>query len=187
LVRVPARAAKSDGCATRFTFARCSHNGQLAVDRAHQVIIAQRLTTNGSDQDGLVPLLDATTAALGRTPREVSADAGFCREAHLKALPARGFRGYLAGPGQPRQRRSKRPPPGQARLADGRDGRQAQARRPALALLVAQADGRAGDRSDQAGERLPPVPPARLRQVEAEWALVCTAHNLAKLLAARTA
>jgi transposase len=40
----------------------------------------------------------------------------------------------------------------------------AEARRLALALPVAQADGRAGDRSDQARPRLPPVPAARLHQ-----------------------
>jgi transposase len=45
------------------------YNGQLAVDAAHQIIVAQRLTTNGSDQDGLVPLLDATTAAVARRAR----------------------------------------------------------------------------------------------------------------------
>jgi hypothetical protein len=69
-------------------------NGQLAVDTTHQIIVAQRLTTNGSDQDGLVPLLDAARAALGGKPRELSADAGFCREANLAALAARGIRGY---------------------------------------------------------------------------------------------
>ena len=72
------------------------YNGQLAVDAAHQIITAQRLTTNGSDQDALVPLLDATAAVLGRQPREVSADAGFCRESNLEALAARRIRGYLA-------------------------------------------------------------------------------------------
>src|ERR687898_426299 len=45
------------------------YNGQLAVDTAHQIIVAQRLTTNGSDQAGLVPLLEATQAALGRRAR----------------------------------------------------------------------------------------------------------------------
>jgi hypothetical protein len=37
------------------------------------IIVAQRLTTNGSDQDALAPLLAATAAALGHTPRKVSA------------------------------------------------------------------------------------------------------------------
>jgi len=62
--------------------------------------VAQPLTTNGSDQAGLVPLLDPATAALGRQPREVSADAGFCRENSLEVLAARGIPGYLA-PGGP--------------------------------------------------------------------------------------
>ncbi len=69
-------------------------NGQLAVDAAHQIITAQRLTTNGSDQDGLAPLLDATMVALGRKPRAVSAAAGFGREANLAALAARRIGGF---------------------------------------------------------------------------------------------
>ena len=44
------------------------YNGQLAVDEAHQIIVAQRLTTNGSDQAGLVPLLDATMAVCAGAP-----------------------------------------------------------------------------------------------------------------------
>lgn len=92
------------------------YNGQLAVDTAHQIIVAQRLTTNGSDQDGLVPLLDATKAALGGDPREVSADAGFCREHNLEALAARGIRGYLA-PG--RARHGGADPSGQRAIKPG--------------------------------------------------------------------
>jgi hypothetical protein len=64
--------------------------------RAGVVITAQRLTTNRRDQDALVPLLDATVAVLGRTRREVSADAGFCREVYRAALAARRIRGCLA-------------------------------------------------------------------------------------------
>jgi hypothetical protein len=58
--------------------------------------VAQGLTTHGSDQDGLVPLLDATAAARRRTHPEASADAGFCREDNLEALAGRSLRGYLA-------------------------------------------------------------------------------------------
>jgi hypothetical protein len=78
------------------------YNGQLAVDSTHQIIIVQRLTSNGSNQDGLAPLLDPTTAALGRKPCEVSADAGFCREVNLAVLVARRIRGYLAPGALPR-------------------------------------------------------------------------------------
>ena len=61
------------------------------------------------------------------------------------------------------------PPPPEAvrtRLAPRQDERQAQARRPSQPLPVAKADRRAGVRTDQAGERVPPVPVARHREGE---------------------
>ena len=73
-----------------------AYNGQAAVDGKHQVIVAHRLTQNAADQDGLLPLLDATAANTGRLPDEVSADNGFCSEANLAGLVARGVRGYVA-------------------------------------------------------------------------------------------
>jgi hypothetical protein len=91
------------------------YNGQLAVHAGHQIITAHRVTATAGDQEGLVPLLEAITATLGRTPRELSADAGFCREDNLEALAARGIRGYLApgrgqhGDGDPSGRRQIRP------------------------------------------------------------------------------
>ena len=73
-----------------------AYNAQAAVDAAHQVIVACRLTNNASDQDGLLPLLDATAANTGDRPDEVSADNGFCSEANLAGLIERGIRGYVA-------------------------------------------------------------------------------------------
>jgi transposase len=162
------------------------YNGQLAVDGAHQIIVAQRLTTNGSDHDGLVPLLDAAGAALGRMPRELSADAGFCRETNLEALAARGIRGYLA-PG--RGRHGSADPSGQRQLKPG-------SRMAAMAARLKRAGRRSRYRLRK--QTVEPVigqiKHARgFRQfllrgflkVEAEWALVSTAHNLTKLVTAR--
>jgi hypothetical protein len=164
------------------------YNGQLAVDAAHQIITAQRLTTNGSDQDGLVPLLDAAKAALGRKPREVSADAGFCREANLAALAARRIGGYLA-PG--RAAHGSADPSGRRRLKPG-------SRMAAMAAKLKRAGRRSRYRLRK--QTVEPVigqiKHARgfrqfllrgFSKVQAEWALVCTAHNLTKLLAARAA
>ena len=67
---------------------------------------------------------------------------------------------------------------------DGRDGAPSEAGRPPQRYRLRKQIGRAGVRPDQAGPRLPPVPPARPRQVRGEWAMVCTAHNLLKLAAA---
>jgi transposase len=164
------------------------YNGQLAVDGAQQIIVAQRLTTNGSDQDGLVPLLDATMAALGRKPREVSADAGFCREGNLAALEARGIRGYLAPGrathGEPNRngRRRLKPASRMAKMATKlkRAGRRSRyrLRKQTVEPVIGQIKQARGFRQ------------FLLRgfvKVEAEWALVCTAHNLTKLVATRAA
>ena len=162
------------------------YNGQLAVDHRQQIIVAQRLTTNGSDQAGLIPLLDAARAALGRKPREVSADAGFCREDNLAALAARGIRGYLA-PG--RAAHGTADPSGRRRLKPG-------SRMAAMAATLKRAGRRSRYRLRK--QTVEPVigqiKQARgfrqfllrgFSKVRHEWALICTAHNLTKLLAAR--
>ena len=164
------------------------YNGQLAVDSAHQIIVAQRLTTNGSDQDGLVPLLEATTAVLGRKPRELSADAGFCREPNLEALAARGIRDYLA-PG--RGRHGNPDPSGQRQIRPG-------SRMAGMAAKLRRAGRRSRYRLRK--QTVEPVfgqiKHARgfrqfllrgFAKVQAEWARVCVAHNLTKLVSARTA
>ena len=72
------------------------YNGQLAVDAERQIIVSHRLITNSADVDGLIPLIDATTAAFGRKPIEISADNGFASEANLEAIAERGISAYLA-------------------------------------------------------------------------------------------
>src|SRR5580698_4197390 len=56
------------------------YNAQAAVDGAKQIIVAHGLTQSMSDCPQLVPLVDAVGANLGRKPREISADAGYCSE-----------------------------------------------------------------------------------------------------------
>ena len=55
---------------------------------------------------------------------------------------------------------------GQTRLASRQDDQPAQARRPSQPLPPAQAGGRAGIRTGQGGERVPPVPLAGNREGE---------------------
>ena len=65
------------------------YNGQIAVDAAHQIIVAQQLSTNPADFAALVPLVDQARANLGRKLREVSGDTGFATEANLDAMAER--------------------------------------------------------------------------------------------------
>jgi Transposase DDE domain/Transposase domain (DUF772) len=157
------------------------YNAQAAVDGADQIIVAHGLTNDGSDQAQLTPLLDAIQTHSGREPKEVSADAGYCSEANLAALAARGVRGYVASG---RQRH------GQA-AATGR-GRQQGPRVQTMRQRLRRGGFRSRYRFRK--QTVEPVfgqiKQARgfrqfllrgLAAVQHEWALVCTAHNLVKL------
>jgi transposase len=157
------------------------YNAQAAVDGAAQVIVAHGLTNDGSDQGQLTPLLDAVEANTGGPPKELSADAGYCSEAKLEALEARGVRGYVA---TGRQRHGQAAATGQGR----QQGPRVRAMRARL---------RRGGFRSRYRFRKQIVEPVfgqikqarglrqfllrRLAQVRHEWALICTAHNLVKL------
>ncbi|GGC62962.1 IS1182 family transposase [Chelatococcus reniformis] len=160
-------------------------NGQIAVDQAHQIIVAQRLATNPADYGALIPLVDQAEANLGRKLKEVSGDAGFATEANLAAMAERKVRAYLA-PG-----RSKH---GQDHAAGDRSFKD----KPRMTAM-AQSLKRAGRRSRYRLRKQVVEPvfgqikQARgfrqfllrgLAKVRGEWALICTAHNLLKLAAA---
>jgi transposase len=158
------------------------YNGQIAVDQAHQIILAQRLQTNPADYGGLIPLVDQAKTNLGRKLREVSGDAGFATEANLTAMAERTVRAYLA--------------PG--RHGRDRDDEIVFKNSPRMTAM-AKTLKRAGHRSRYRLRKQVVEPvfgqikQARgfrqfllrgLDNVRAEWALVCTAHNLLKLAAA---
>jgi hypothetical protein len=173
--------------ATRDGFVQ-GYNAQIAVDGHRQIITAQRLTTQGADYGALTPLVDATIRGCKRKPQAVSADAGFCNEDNLAALAARGIAGYLM-PGRARHQRPG--DTGRRRIAPG-----------SLMAAMAARLRRAGRRSRYRLRKqiVEPVfgqiKAARgfrqfsLRgfdQVRHEWALICTVHNLTKLLSHRAA
>jgi transposase len=157
------------------------YNAQAAVDGEVQIIVAHDLVAQTSDQDRLVPLLDGIRASLGRWPKEASADAGYCSEANLRDLRKRCISGYVA------TGRSKHPARSKANLT----GRLTKAMRAKL---------RQGGWRSRYRLRKQIVEPvfgqikqARgfrqfllrgLAKVKAEWAMICTAHNLTKLAAA---
>lgn len=158
------------------------YNAQIAVDGAHQIIVAQRVATNPADYPALVPLLRATRAACRATPKEVSGDAGFCNEANLAALARRRCAAYLA-PGRARHGRN----PGTNRRTIKPGSRMA-----AMALKLKRAGWRSRYRFRK--QIVEPVfgqiKHARgfrqfllrgLDKIRGEWATICTAHNLLKL------
>ena len=164
------------------------YNAQAAVDAEHQIIVGHGLTSSTSDQSQLEPLVDDIETNLGRRPKEISADAGYCSEANLEAAAARGIKPYIA---------TGRQKHGQTAAVGARAPR-AGGRVAAMAATLKRAGHRSRYRLRK--QTVEPVfghiKQARgFRQfllrgrdkVAGEWAMICTAHNLAKLCVARTA
>jgi len=167
-----------------------AYNAQAAVDGEAQIIVAHDVTQSGVDCGQLVPMTDAIETNLGRKPEQLSADAGYCSEANLEALANRNIDAYVAT--------------GRARdaVADAVKGEAA----AALALEPAavptrveamRAKIKAGGHASpyRLRKQLPEPVFGQIKQargfrqfllrgfekVRAEWAVVCTAHNLLKL------
>jgi IS5 family transposase len=158
------------------------YNAQIAVDGAHQIIVAQGLQTSPTDARALVPLIKGIRAVLRTNPKEVSADAGYCNENNLADLARRRIAGYLA-PG--RARHSQTNAAGPRRWPKG-------SRKAAMAIKLKRAGRRSRYRLRK--QIVEPVfgqiKHARgfrqfllrgLDKVRAEWAMICTVHNLLKL------
>ena len=157
------------------------YNAQAAVDSEAQIIVAHSLVASPSDQDQLVELIDGIKANLRRRPKEASADAGYCSEANLAALRKRRIAAYIA------TGRAKHP--GQDKRERG--GRLTKAMR--LKLRRAAWRSRYRLRKQIVEPVFGQIKQARgfrqfllrgIEKVTAEWALLCTAHNLTKLAAA---
>src|SRR6266436_3584498 len=161
------------------------YNAQAAVDGDHQIIVAQTLTNSSSDQAQLAPLLHATRTNLGRNPDEVSADAGYCSDANLRTIKRRRIEGYIATGRQKHGTKSataKNTTPGSliARMSTKlkRAGYRSRyrLRKQIVEPVFGQIKQARGFRQFLLRS---------IDKVKAEWAMICTAHNLAKLAAAR--
>jgi transposase len=154
------------------------YNAQAAVDGKAQIIVAHELTPSGSDHGQLVPLLDGIQANLGRKPEQASADSGYLSEANLASLDQRGIDGYIA------TGRAKHPtadngkvggPLTQAmrkKIADGGFETPYRLRKQIVEAVFGQIKQARGFRQFLL---------RGLENVAAEWAIICTAHNLVKL------
>src|SRR5258708_4756555 len=155
-----------------------AYNAQAAVDAGAQIIVAHELTQCGNDQGQLVPLIEAIENNLGRKPKQASADSGYCSESNLEALEAHGIDGYVA-PGRakhptaangkiggPRTQRMRK------KIDDGDFETPYRLRKQVVEPVFGQIKQARGFRQFLL---------RGLEKVRAEWAMICTAHNLLKL------
>ena len=158
------------------------YNGQAAVDGTHQIIVAQTLTNSSSDQAQLAPLLDQIRANLGRNPDEVSADAGYCSAANLRTIRRRRIEGYVATGRQKHGTTSattKKPAKPGSLLARMTTRLKRAGYRSRYRLRKQIVEPVFGQIKQARGFRQFLL--RGIDKVKAEWAIICTAHNLAKL------
>lgn len=158
------------------------YNCQAAVDEEAQVIVAHEVLTSPADTPQLVPMVERIKRNLGRHPKELSADTGYCSEANLAELRRRRIRGYLAperqrhGPAtEPRRRKENQGPLTRAmrrRIKQGGFRSRYRLRKQIVEPVFGQIKSARG--FSHLSLRGQP-------KVSAEWAFVCTAHNLLKL------
>ena len=155
-----------------------AYNAQAAVDACSQVIVANGLTQNGSDQGQLVPMVDEIERNLDRKPAQVSADNGYCSETNIAALNERNIDGYLA-PGRAQHPTAKTQKIGgpltqamRKKIDDGGFDSPYRLRKQVVEPVFGQIKQARGFRQFLL---------RGVEKVRAEWSIVCSAHNLLKL------
>jgi transposase len=167
-----------------------SYNAQAAVDAESQVVVACEVSAAAPDVQRLAPMLKRITDLNGQAPWELSADAGYASEANFALLDAAFVYAVIS------MRRYHRDEPPDADPAPPRaTNRWPQRNR--MRTRLAGAEGKAAYklRKQTVEPVFGQIKACRgfrqflrrgLTAVQAEWALVCTAHNLLKLAATGT-
>ena len=176
-----------------------AYNAQAAVDAQAQIIVAQDVTQSAVDCGQLVPMVDAVEKNLGRKPEQASADSGYCSEANLEALESRHVDGYVA---TGRAKDATKDEIAIEAIDACAATNSPQPTKPPTRVEAMRAKIKAGGHSSpyRLRKQLPEpvfgqIKQARgfreflmrgLEKVQAEWALICTAHNILKLTQGRS-
>ena len=147
----------------------------MAVDGAHQLVVATEVTANASDQGGVPALLDALAETVGEQPETVLADAGYSNERDLADLETRGIDGYVS---LGREGKAARPRDPEKYPATSRIREAVEAGGPCGVCRTQVAVG-GSQRLDQARAGIPTLQPAGAG--EGAWDLVCLALNTKRL------
>lgn len=156
------------------------YNAQAAVDAKAQVIVAHGLTDCAVDSGQLVGMIDAVTANTDRKPAQVSADAGYCSEANLQAMEDREIEAFIAtgrqkhGAAAADGGKSTTPKTEDMRERLRKDGFKSpcRLRKQTVEPVFGQIKHARGFRQFLM---------RGIQKVSAEWAMLCTVHNILKL------
>ena len=161
-----------------------AYNSQIGVDAQAQIIVAAKVVQAGNERQQLVPMLQVVADNLGTMPQAASADGGYYSAAALTHEAVREVNLHVP-PSQPKTARQSwaEPLPASATIQQRMlhklksvEGRALYNRRQVIVEPVfAQIKHLRGFRQFLL---------RGLAQVESEWLLVCTSHNLLKLFRA---
>jgi len=169
---------------TKNGFEQC-YNAQAGVDAKAQVIVACEVVNTSADCPQLLAMVDQVRSNLGRKPAVCSADAGYCSELNLAGMAARHIRTYIATGrqkhGSEAATHAKNGKPGSL-IAAMRDKLRRGGWRSPYRLRKQVVEPVFGQIKQAMGFRQFLL--RGLAKVKAEWQLVCTAHNLLKLVRA---
>lgn len=162
------------------------YNCQIAVDEANQIIVAQVLTNQSPDGEHLRPVLEQVRANLGKMPAQATADAGYWSDENGQFCQDNKVDAYIST----RRRRHEEALDGAASADPPPSGKTPAGL--AMEVKVTTGPGRGvyakrkwtvepvfGQMKEARGFRRFKL--RGLRKVRAEFALVCTGHNLLKL------
>jgi transposase len=162
------------------------YNAQAAVDAKAQVIVAHGLTDCAADSGQLVGMVDAVKANTGENPAQISADTGYCSEANIQAMEDREIEAFIATGrqkhGEPAADGGKAKTPKteemRQRLRDGGFDSPYRLRKQTVEPVFGQIKHARGFRQFLM---------RGFKKVSAEWAMLCTVHNILKLAAEKAA
>jgi transposase len=161
-----------------------SYNCQAAVDSQAQVIVAAQVTQQANDKQQVKPLVEQVKVNLGgRTPGELSADAGYYSDDNVAYIEGQEIEPYIATGRQKHTAQPEQPLEPRSAAVTARDRMAAKLQTPTGKKVYSK-------RKETVEPVFGQIKEARgirrfllrgLGSVQAEWSLICATHNLLKL------
>ena len=160
-----------------------AYNAQVAVDEL-QLIVGQAVTQETNDKKQLMPMITTIKQQSGDIPSQLLADAGYCSDANLTAIADTRIDAYISTRKQKHGERPgpcpRGPLPNQATILDRMSRKlHAKAGAAVYAARKGMVEPVIGQIKQARGFRQFLL--RGIEQVQGEWALVCTTHNILKL------
>ena len=162
-----------------------AYNCQAVVDDAHQVKVAAQATNQASGKQQAAPMMEQAIVNAGAVPKEISADAGYYSAKAVDGLHLLGVDPFVA---PDKTRHGNVPPPApRGRIPTSLSARDRMRRK----LRTKRGRERYGLRKETVEPVFGQIKQGRgfrqfllrgLAKVNGEWSLICTGHNLLKLL-----